>query len=162
MNKSVSSLLLRVLIVFTISLLLEIECVAIIDLWEVPVPEGSPVAIARDDASTDVRAAARFDTCLWLAGGFGLGIGGGCLLGSLGIMGAYFYQPSPPLTRLIGKPPEYIDTYVASYKGARNRAALSGAGLGCIAGAVTAGCLVTPWATVLGTVAGRMADARGW
>ena len=130
LNKGVSSLLLMVLIVFTISLLLGVECIAIIDLWDVPMPEGSPVAIGREDASTDVRAAARFDACLWVSGGFGLGIGGGCLLGALGIIGAYFYEPSPPLTRLIGKPPEYIDAYVVSYKRARNRAALGGAGLG--------------------------------
>ena len=162
MKKDMNSLLLIALIVFSISLLLGVECVAIIDRWEVLVPEGSLVAIARDDASTDVRAAAQFDTGLWLLGGFGVGFGGGCLLGSLGIVGALFYHPSPPSARLIGKPPEYIDAYVTRYERERNEAALGGAGLGCIAGAVTAGCLVTPWATVLGAVAGRMADGRGW
>ena len=152
-----------VLIVFTISLLLGVECVAIIDLWEVPVPEGSPVAIARDDASTDVRAAARFDACLWLAGGFGLGMSGGFLLGSVGIVGAgFFYEPSPPPMRLVGKSPEYIDAYVLHYKAERTKSAVSGACLGCIAGAITAGCLVTPWATVFGSFVGRMADASGW
>ena len=162
MKKDVGSLLLIGLIVFSISLLLGVECVAFIDRWEAPVPEGSPVAIAKDDASTDVRTAARFDTCLWLSGGFGLGFSGGCLLGSLGIVGAYFYEPSPPVTRLIGKPPEYIDAYLAHYKSQRNEAAFYGACLGCTAGAITAGCLVTPWATVFGAIAGRMADERGW
>ena len=162
MKKDVRLLLLIALIVFSISLLLGVECVAIIDKWETPAPAGSPVATARDDASTDVRTAATIDTCLWLSGGFGLGVGGGCLLGVFGIVGAYFYQPSPPPMRLVGKPPEYIDAYVARYKSTRNDVALSGAGLGCIAGAVTAGCLVTPWATVLGTFAGRIADQRGW
>ena len=162
MKKDVRLLLLMGLIVFSISLLLGVECVAIIDIWEVPAPEGSPVAAARDDAKTDVATAARVDVCLWLSGGFGLGFGGGCLLGSLGIVGAYFYQPSPPLTRFIGKSPEYIDAYIARYKRARNQVALSGAGLGCIAGAVTAGCLVTPWAAALGTFVGRIADERGW
>ena len=162
MKKDMNSLLLIALIVFSVSLLLGVECVAIIDVWEVPVPTGSPVAIARDDASSDVRTAAQFDACLWLVSGFGLGIGGGCLLGSVGIVGAYFYQPSPPLTRFIGKPPGYIDTYVARYKRERNEAALGGACLGCIVGTITAGCLVTPWATALGVVAGRMADERGW
>ena len=162
MKKDMNSLLLIALIVFSISLLLGIECVAIIDRWEAPVPEGSPVAIGREDASRDVRTAAGFDSCLWLAGGFGLGIGGGCLLGSLGIVGAYFYQPSPSPTRFMGKPPEYIDAYVSRYKETRNNAALGGACLGCIAGTITAGCLVTPWAAALGVVAGRMADQSGW
>jgi hypothetical protein len=163
MKKDVSSLLLIGLIVFSISLLWVVECVPIIDTFET-VPEGLRhiADTAKDDASTDVRTVARVDACLWLSGGFCLGIGGGCLLGSLGIVGAYFYQPSPHPTRLVGKPPEYIDFYVTHYKRERNRAALGGACLGCTAGAVTAGCLVTPWATVLGTFAGRIADGRGW
>ena len=155
-------LLLIASIVFSISLLLGVECVAIIDKWEAPAPAGSPVATARNDASTDVRTAATIDTCLWLSGGFGLGIGGGCLLGALGIVGARFYEPSPPPTRFIGKSPEYIDAYIARYKSTRNEVALSGACLGCIAGAITAGCLVTPWATALGVFAGRIVDERGW
>ena len=157
-----NSLLLIALIVFSVSLFLGIECVAIIDRWEAPAPEGSPVAIGREDASSDVRTVARFDSCLWLAGGFAFGIGGGCLLGSLGIVGAYFYQPSPSPTRLMGKPPEYIDAYVSRYKETRNNTALGGACLGCIVGTITAGCLVTPWAAALGVVAGRMVDERGW
>ena len=162
MKKDVSSLLLIGLIVFSISLLWGVECVSIIDTWPPRPPEGSLAATAIDDAEADVRTVARVDACLWLSGGFCLGIGGGCLLGSLGIVGAYFYQPSPHPTRLVGKPPEYIDFYVTHYKRERNRAALGGACLGCTAGAVTAGCLVTPWATVLGTFAGRIADGRGW
>ena len=162
MKKDMNSLLLIALIVFSISLLLGVECVAIIDKWETPAPAGSPVATARDDASTDVRTAATIDSCLWLSGGFGLGVGGGCLLGALGIVGARFYEPSPPPTRFIGKSPEYIDAYVARYKSTRNEVALSSACLGCIAGAITAGCLVTPWATALGVFAGRIADERGW
>ena len=162
MKKDVSSLLLIGLIVFSISLLWVVESVSIIDTWRSEPPEGSLAATAIDDAEADVRTVARVDACLWLSGGFCLGIGGGCLLGSLGIVGAYFYQPSPHPTRLVGKPPEYIDFYVTHYKRERNRAALGGACLGCTAGAVTAGCLVTPWATVLGTFAGRIADGRGW
>ena len=162
MKKDVSSLLLMVWIVFSISLLWVVECVSIIDTWPPRPPEGSLAATAIDDAEADVRTAARVDACLWLSGGFCLGISGGCLLGSLGIVGAAFYEPSPPPMRLVGKSPEYIDFYVAHYKAERIEAAFGGAGLGCIAGAVTAGCLVTPWATVLGTFAGRIADQRGW
>lgn len=162
MKKDMSSLLLIALIAFSVSLLLGVECVAIIDKWEAPAPAGSPVATARDDASTDVGTAATIDLCLWLSGGFSLGVVGGCLLGALGIVGARFYEPSPPPTRFIGKSPEYIDAYVARYKSTRNDVALSGACLGCIAGTITAGYLVTPWAAALGVFAGRMADERGW
>ena len=118
-----------------------------------------PIAkAARDDARDD----AKIDGYLWLSGAFCLGIGGGCVFGSVGVVAAYFYEPSPPPTRLVGKPPEYVDAYVSMYKSERNKTALSGASLGCIAGAVVAGCLVTPWAAALGTYAGRIAHERGW
>lgn len=42
-------------------------------------------------------------------------VGGGCLLGSAH-WGAEAYQPSPPSARLMGKPPQYINAYVAAYK----------------------------------------------
>ena len=118
-----------------------------------------PIAKAAHD---DARDDAKIDACLWLSGGFCLGIGGGCLLGSVGIVAAYFYEPSPSPARLVGKPPEYVDLYVSTYKAERNITALSGAFLGCAAGAVVAGCLVTPWATALGTYVGRIADKSGW
>ena len=112
------------------------------------------------DAEADIGIAGRVDTCLWLSGGFCLGISGGCLLGSVGIVAAGFYEPSPPPMRLVGKSPEYIDAYVVHYKAERTRSAVNGACLGCIAGAITAGVLVTPWAAVLGIF--EFADQRGW
>ena len=112
-----------------------------------------------NDGSDD----ADVNSCLWLSGGLCLGVGGGCLLGSLGVVAAFFYEPSPPPpTRLLGKPPEYVDVYVSNYKHARWMLALSGASLGCATGAIAAGCLVTPWSAALGTVVGRMVDERGW
>ena len=155
MKKDVSSPL---LIVFSIPLLSMVGCISIMsDVWVCedlrPIYE-----TAHDDAHDD----AHVDRCLWLSGGLCLGVGGGCLLGSLGIVAAHFYEPSPPPTRLLGKPPEYVDFYVSNYREVRQNVALSAASIGCIAGAVTAGCLVTPWATVLGTFAGRIADGRGW
>jgi hypothetical protein len=155
MKKDVSSPL---LIVFSIPLLSMVGCISIMsDVW---VREDlRPIyETAHDDAHDD----AHVDRCLWLSGGLCLGFGGGCLLGPLGIVAAHFYEPSPPPTRLLGKPPEYVDFYVSNYREVRQNVALSAASIGCIAGAVTAGCLVTPWATVLGTFAGRIADGRGW
>ena len=117
---------------------------------------------AYDDANDDAYDDNKIENWLWCSGGFCLGISGGCLLGSLGIIGAYFRQPSPPPTRLLGKPPEYIDVYVSRYKWQRKRAALSGACLGCAAGTVVAAVPRTPWAIPLGFFAGRIATDRGW
>ena len=109
MKKDVSSPL---LIVFSIPLLSMVGCISIMsDVWVCedlrPIYE-----TAHDDAHDD----ANVDRCMWLSGGLCLGVGGGCLLGSLGIVAAHFYEPSPPPTRLLGKPPEYVDFYVSNYK----------------------------------------------
>ncbi len=65
----------------------------------------------------------------------------------------YSYRPSPPLSRLVGKPPEYIAVYIDTYKEQRRSAAASAAIVGCTLGAATAGCLafagVSPWSTAL-------------
>ena len=106
-------------------------------------------AAAEHDAAEDTDA----DGCLWFCSGFSLALGGGCLLGSLSLVPAYSYQPSPPLSRLVGKPPEYIAVYVDTYKEQRRSTAASAAIVGCTLGAATAGCLalvgVSPWSTAL-------------
>ena len=106
-------------------------------------------AAAEKDAESDADA----DGCLWFCSGFSLALGGGCLLGALSLVPAYSYRPSPPLTRLVGKPPEYISVYVDTYKEQRRSTAASAAIVGCTLGAATAGCLalagVTPWSTAL-------------
>jgi hypothetical protein len=157
MKKDVSLLFLITWITFSILLLSMVGCVLpyMVESDENARQIGKA---AYDDAHDD----ANVDRCMWLSGGLCLGFGGGCLLGPLGIVAAHFYEPSPPPTRLLGKPPEYVDFYVSNYREVRQNVALSAASIGCIAGAVTAGCLVTPWATVLGTFAGRIADGRGW
>ena len=104
---------------------------------------------AEHDAGADANA----DGCLWFCGGFSLALGGGCLLGSLSLIPSYSYRPSPPLSRLVGKPPEYIAVYIDTYKERRRSAAASAAIVGCTLGAATAGCLalagVAPWSTAL-------------
>ena len=106
-------------------------------------------AAAEHDAAED----ADVDGCLWFCSGFSLALGGGCLLGSLSLVPAYSYQPSPPLSRLVGKPPEYISVYMDTYKEQRRSTAASAAIVGCTLGAATAGCLalvgVSPWSTAL-------------
>ena len=105
------------------------------------------------DAKNDAEADADTDGCLWFCGGFSLALGGGCLLGSLSLIPSYAYRPAPPLTRLAGKPPEYIAVYVDTYKDHRRSIASSTAIVGCTLGAATAGCLalagVSPWSTAL-------------
>ena len=167
MKKSVGLLLLIALIV---SLLSMVGCVSVMEnsmagcvsiMADVHVREDlRPIhETAYDDAYDD----ANVEIWLWSVGGLCLGFGGGCLLGPLGIVTAHhFYEPSPPPTRLLGKPPEYVDYYVGTYKAVRRNVALSSTVLGCAAGAVTGGCLVTPWVTVLGTFVGRVADQAGW
>ena len=106
-------------------------------------------AAAEHDADADADA----DGCFWFCSGFSLALGGGCLLGWLSLVPAYSYQPSPPLSRLAGKPPEYIAVYIDTYKEQRRSAAASAAIVGCTLGAATAGCLafagVSPWSTAL-------------
>ena len=104
-------------------------------------------AAAKHDADADA------DGCLWFCSGFSLALGGGCLLGSLSLVSSYSYRPSPPLSRLVGKPPEYIAVYIDTYKEQRRSDAASAAIVGCTLGAATAGCLalvgVSPWSTAL-------------
>ena len=106
-------------------------------------------AAAKHDASTDADE----DGCLWFCSGFSLALGGGCLLGSLSVISSYSYRPSPSLSRLVGKPPEYIAVYIDTYKEERRSDAASAAIVGCALGAATAGCLafagVSPWSTAL-------------
>lgn len=157
MKKDVDSHLLISWIVFSIPLLSMVGCV-LPYMMESDEKAYQIGRAAYDDANDD----ANVDRCLWLSGGLCLGVGGGCLFGSLGVVAAYFYDPSPPPTRLLGKPPEYVDVYVSNYEWVRRNVALSSAALGCTAGAVIAGCLVTPWAAALGAVVGSVADEAGW
>jgi hypothetical protein len=106
-----------------------------------------------ETAKRDADHDADEDGCFWFCSGFFLALGGGCLLGSLSLVCSYSYQPSPPLSRLVGKPPEYIAVYIDTYKEQRRSAAASAAIVGCTLGAATAGCLafagVSPWSTAL-------------
>ena len=102
-------------------------------------------AAAEFDAEEDVNAT------LWLAAGGILGVAGNLPLGAIAIGGAYFYQPIPPVERLLGKPAAYVSIYTDAYK-ARSRALqLSAATKGALGGSA-AFCLlgmalnIKPWA----------------
>ena len=92
-------------------------------------------------AKTTAERDAEADTkrIVWVGGNFVLGIVGGCLLGSVGLLGAYIYEPSPPVSRLLGKSPEYIMFYTDAYKAKARDLQLKYASIGCISGSVVAG-----------------------
>ena len=87
---------------------------------------------AERDAEADTKR------LVWVGGNFVLGIVGGCLLGSVGLLGAYIYEPSPPVSRLLGKSPEYTMFYTDAYKAKARDLQLKYASIGCISGSVVA------------------------
>lgn len=82
---------------------------------------------------------ARNDTngTLWFAAG--------CLLGVLGLLGAYVIEPSPPATALVGQDEEYVAVYTDCYQetagGIQQKQALYGCLAGTAATAVVYGLL---------------------
>lgn len=90
-------------------------------------------AAAGQDAQNDVNK------LLWGGGSFLLGITGGCILGSVGVIGASAYQPAPPAQRLIGKSPQYILAYTKTYKAKVRRTQVRYSTVGCMGGSVIAG-----------------------
>ena len=67
-----------------------------------PVDAGRAAAEAVADAHADTNGT------MWFFAG--------CLLGVIGIIIAYVAEPSPPPARLMGKSPEYLAIYTATYK----------------------------------------------
>ena len=61
----------------------------------------------------------------------------------LGLLGCHLYQPGPPPSRLVGKSPEYVATYVAAYKSGRGRSQVQLAGMGCLTGTLTLWVILT-------------------
>jgi len=90
---------------------------------------GAPVALqaqvadacmqAETDAQRDVNGA------LWIAAGFFLGL--------LGIGAAYVVEPDPPMSRLVGKDPQYVAAYTDCYKRAGRDIQVKKAVIGCVA-----------------------------
>lgn len=76
---------------------------------------------AHADAMRDAQNHA--DTLMWGCGGF--------LFNVWAIAGAYMIEPSVPTARLIGKSPEYIEFYSATYKDIVKYDRVSAATTGC-------------------------------
>ena len=60
--------------------------------------------------------------------------GGYLLTTSVGIKTVYSYRPDPPAARFIGKSPEYIDTYISTYKSTRGHKQTEWVAGGCFLG----------------------------
>ena len=91
---------------------------------------------AQFDAQADTNQLA------WGASSFMLGTVGACLLGSVGVIGAYAYQPVPPPERFIGKSPQYVQSYTRAYKAKVRRLQIKSAAIGCIGGTIINGTLL--------------------
>ena len=83
-----------------------------------------------------------------------LWFGAGCLFGIFGLGAAYIIEPSPPATRLLGKPPEYVAVYTDCYRDEAKRIRTKGAWLGCVVGSV----LSVAWYVVLVAAAASESD----
>lgn len=109
------------------------------------------IALAQEDQwKLEARVAAERDAeadanqILWIGGTFLLGLAGGCVLGSVGLLGAVLYEPTPPVSRLIGKSPEYVIVYTDAYRGKIQHTQVRAAVLGCLGGSIVSGCF---WAS---------------
>ena len=56
----------------------------------------------------------------------------GCLFGVLGVGAAYVIEPSPPATRLVGQPSDYVAVYSDCYKSKGKSIQTSAAIKGCV------------------------------
>ena len=81
--------------------------------------QAEAIIAAERDAQNDINRG------LWLLGG--------CLGGVVGVIVAYAVEPSPPVTRLLGKSPEYVASYTDAYREkAKNGQVISALGGCCL------------------------------
>ena len=104
------------------------------------------VTIAQEDPwKFEARVAAERDAeadakqVLWIGGTFLLGLVGNCFLGSVGLLGAYLYEPVPPASRLMGKSPEYVLFYADAYHAKIRYIQIRASVLGCLGGSIVSG-----------------------
>ena len=109
------------------------------------------VTLAQRDFHLEARVAAERDAetdtsqLLWIGGNFCLAAVGGCLLGSVGLLGAIIYDPPVPSHRLLGKSPEYVMFYTQAYKEKVENLQLRSSFLGCLGGTVVAVIIWAPY-----------------
>ena len=86
------------------------------------------IAQGTQDACSRAKSDAKADVSknMWMLGG--------CLFGIIGVGAAYIVESSPPASRLVGKPNEYVSYYTDCYKDEAKRIKTKSAWGGCIAG----------------------------
>lgn len=94
---------------------------------------------ATTDANQDVNKPLWFGTGCLMSGLVFLPGWYSCLLAPAGLTGTYFYRPAPPLARLMGKSPEYVEAYTSAYKSQRGNIQVRWASAGCLTGGVIVG-----------------------
>ncbi len=90
---------------------------------------------AQMDAQADVNGT------LWFLGG--------CLFDVFGVGAAYVIEPSPPATRLLGQPPDYVAMYTDCYKEKGKSIQVSNAMKGCVVKLVVVWLPYILWASIL-------------
>lgn len=98
-------------------------------------------ADATADANKDVNKPLWFGTGCLISGLVFLPLPGwsSCLLPPIGLTGTYFYRPAPPVSRLIGRTPEYVEVYTSTYKSKRGNVQARWASAGCLSGGAAVG-----------------------
>ena len=103
--------------------------------------QNSQILQAKIDAENDAKK--NNNPHLWGGGTFVIALAGGCLLGSLPLIGSFIYEPNVPSQRLLGKSPEYILLYTETYKKKAKNQNTTYSFLGCVSGSLAAGFIWT-------------------
>ena len=74
----------------------------------------------------------------WLTGSFLASAGCGCLAGDVVAIASQVVLPAPPVNRLIGKTPAYVDAYTSTFKREVKKKRLIHTSAGCISGTALA------------------------
>ena len=99
--------------------------------------QAEAITAAEQDANKDVNKFLWFGVGCILSGLFFLSEPFGYIVPPSGIVGTYFYRPTPPPSRLIGKSPEYVAAYTSAYQAKRGNIQALWASAGCLGGGLT-------------------------
>lgn len=104
--------------------------------------QAEAITAAEQDANKDVNIPFWFGAGCILSGLFFFQEPFGYIAAPAGIVGAYFYRPTPPPSRLIGKSLEYVDAYTSAYQLKRGSTQALWASAGCLGGVLTVAAVV--------------------